>query len=199
MAARHRVAIVGNTHFSKGGNGSANMRVLDSVAITAQARTVYVVIEDPEDPAKRMFLPSKGNLSPLKKGLRFHIESVQVQEGIQGTRVVWETGDIERTADQVLADIAAKRKGPSAMDDAATWLGEFLAAGPKPQSEEFWDHGVASGMHTERTLRRAAKYIGVVSRKSGIADGWIWSLPSAGGAKRVDRSPKRVRRYHHRG
>jgi hypothetical protein len=189
MAARHRVAVIGNTHFSKGGNGSANMRVLDSVAITAQARTVYVVIQDPEDPAKRMFLPSKGNLSPLKTGLRFHIDVVQVKEGIEGTRVIWEQGDIERTADQALADLAAKRKGPSALDDAAAWLREFLSAGPKPQTE-IVDHAVNSGLHTEITLRRAAKWIGVVSSKGGVKGGWLWSLPADQPRRRAAPDPR---------
>jgi putative DNA primase/helicase len=177
MAARNRVAIVGNTHFAKGGTGSANMRILDSVAITAQARTVYVVTKDPDDPGKRLFLPSKGNLGPQKQGLRFHIEAVPVRPGIEGTKVVWDAGDVKRTADEALADLVVRKERQPALKDAAKWLKEFLAGGPRSQAEIF-DHAVADGLHSEKTLFRARKFIGVIATKRGMAGGWVWSLPS---------------------
>ena len=58
MAARCKIAIICNTHLAKGSKGRANMRILDSVAMTAAVRSVYMVIEDASDPKRRLFLPS---------------------------------------------------------------------------------------------------------------------------------------------
>ena len=43
--------------------------------MTAHARSVYMVIEDAEDPGRRLFVPSKNNLGPPVEGLSFTINS----------------------------------------------------------------------------------------------------------------------------
>jgi putative DNA primase/helicase len=173
LAARHRVSVIGNSHFTKNGNGSANMRILDSVAITAQARSVYVVTDDPDDPTKRLFLPSKANLGPEMKGLRFGIE-VMRPAGIEATRVVWEQGDVKITADEAVAP-RKNGKTPTATENATVWLAAFLADGPRAYAEVI-DHAVTSGMHTKRTLERAKSELGIVSFQPVIPGPWFWTL-----------------------
>ena len=177
MAARNRVAIIGNTHFTKGGSGSANARILDSVAFTAQARSVYVVTEDPDDEEKRLFLPSKGNLGPPQKGIKFHIENVRVvpAKGIDGTRVVWEQGEVTVTADEAVAAISRRGEGPSLLDESVVFLQNFLADGPKPQ-KEIMDAG-ESQLLSKRTIRRAAKFLQIKATKMEMDGGWQWALP----------------------
>ena len=48
MAARHRVALLGITHFSKGGGQKAINQFIGSIAFVAAARTAYAVMAGPE-------------------------------------------------------------------------------------------------------------------------------------------------------
>ena len=54
------------------------MRVTGSLAFVAAARAAYLVAQDPENPARRLFLPMKNNLGPESAGLAFRIEESPV-------------------------------------------------------------------------------------------------------------------------
>ena len=61
MAARLRVTVIANTHLSKASVGSANSRVIGSVAFVNHSRATFIVTADAEDRGRRLFLPSKTN------------------------------------------------------------------------------------------------------------------------------------------
>ena len=63
MAARLNVAVICNTHFSKVAGGNANSKIIGSVAFVNHARMAIIVAEDPEDSTRRLFIPSKTNIS----------------------------------------------------------------------------------------------------------------------------------------
>jgi AAA domain-containing protein/bifunctional DNA primase/polymerase-like protein len=176
MAARLGIAIIGNTHLAKGSKGRANMRILDSVAMTAAVRSVYMVTEDADDSRQRLFLPSGGNLGPPVDGLSFTISSkvVDVSKGITGSHVVW-GASVTMSADEALAAMDDKIRKPTAVDEAAQFLNSYLAAGPKSSAEVF-DAGENSG-HARITMRRAAKVLGIKVDKMDMDAGWIMSLP----------------------
>ena len=44
------------------------MRVTGSLAFVAAARAAYLVAQDPEDPARRFFLPMENNIGPANCG-----------------------------------------------------------------------------------------------------------------------------------
>lgn len=73
MAARQRVTVIANTHLSKASGGSANSRVIGSVAFVNHARAAFIVTADPEDGSRRLFLPSKTNLGRPRDGLAYRI------------------------------------------------------------------------------------------------------------------------------
>ena len=73
MATRLRVTVIANTHLSKASAGSANSRVIGSVAFVNHARAAFIVTADAEDRGKRLFLPSKTNLGRPREGLTYRI------------------------------------------------------------------------------------------------------------------------------
>ena len=70
MAARLNVAVICNTHFSKSNGGNANQKIIGSVAFVNHARMAIIVTEDPDDPTRRFFIPSKTNISKLAEACR---------------------------------------------------------------------------------------------------------------------------------
>ena len=75
MAARTRTAVLCNNHFSKGG-GSANNRMIGSVAFINYCRAGFIVTPDAGDDTRLLLMPSKMNIAPIKHGLAYRIESV---------------------------------------------------------------------------------------------------------------------------
>lgn len=66
MAEDARVGILSVTHFSKGGAGASTKalyRFIGSIAFTAAPRAAFVVVEDPDDKDRRLFLHGKNNLA----------------------------------------------------------------------------------------------------------------------------------------
>ena len=82
MASRLRVAVICNNHFSKGG-GSANNRIIGSVAFVNQARAAFIVTNDADDPDRLLLMPSKNNIAPMKHGLAYRIEGTTIEVGGQ--------------------------------------------------------------------------------------------------------------------
>lgn len=76
--------------------------------------------------------------------------------------------------EELLADCPASR---SALLEARLWLADYLAAGPKPAAPLIRD-ARADG-HSFRTLHRAKRMLGVISRKFADQEPWVWYRPSS--------------------
>jgi putative DNA primase/helicase len=175
------VAVIGICHFNKKVDvTSALLRVADSIAYTAAARSVYVVLDDPEDKNSKLFVKAKNNLAADNKALRygFGVKKVghdaRLGKAIEAPFVVWHPQHVELTANEAMSAAA----GPSgyAKREAKEFLLDRLGAGPASMEdvlEEATQEGIA-----EKTLRRAKKELGIKSRKAGGKDGkWTWELP----------------------
>jgi RecA-family ATPase len=79
MAARLRVAVICNNHFSKGA-GNANSRIIGSVAFVNQARAAFIVTPDADDEERLLLMPAKVNITPLRHGLAYRIGGTLIRD-----------------------------------------------------------------------------------------------------------------------
>lgn len=181
LASRLDAAVLGISHFSKGGAGSdPASRVVGSIAFTAVARVVLVAAkvksEDGED--RRILARGKSNIGPDDGGFEYLIEQVEPLPGILASRIAWGKA-VEGSARELLTDPADTSEAPdageaNAKNSAEEFLIEVLKDGPTPSKLveiEAKQAGIAW-----RTLRRAADCLGVKKRKNEVA--WYWELPS---------------------
>lgn len=196
LAVEHRAAIVAVSHFNKAANTEALMRVTGSLAFVAAARAAYVVAPDPENEARRLFLPLKNNLGNDRTGLAFTVAATQIASPagqIDTSRVVWEAEPVTTTATEAMRP-PIQDDERSELDDAKAFLQELLKDGPLSSKQIQADTEGAG--HTWRTMRRAQKDLGVVAYKSGMREGWLWrlstTLPPEGGqeGQKCEESPK---------
>lgn len=170
MAEETGVAVVAICHLNKnaGARENALYRINGSIGNAAAARSVLLVAPDPEDEDSRILAPVKANLSVLAPSLAFHLEQSNASGAVS---VKWD-GFSELGKDDLLTQPRSE-----ARNEAKRFLRSVLREGPvRVQSiqSEAAENGIS-----ERTLRRAAKEIGVVKTHVDPPHGyWAWSLPS---------------------
>jgi hypothetical protein len=127
FAARYHVTINGITHVGKTPTHQAVHRVLGSVAYSNAARAVWFVLLDPENAERRLMLPAKANLTPIRTGLAFTIK-----DGV----IVWEPEPITTRLCDVLADPQKRQRSTERFQKAKAWLLKLLQEkGPTPSAE----------------------------------------------------------------
>jgi hypothetical protein len=176
LAERTGAAVVLVSHLNKSANGNAKYRVAGSIAYVGACRSNFLFARDPDDPeGRRVLMLANGcNLAAEPPTLAYRIDATP-----DGPRVEWERDPIDVTAEDVLRAGAAAGDARAEEADAAAWLRDELADGPRAVAELFRD-GRAAGF-TDRAIRRAASAEGVRKRKDGFGKGapWLWSLPES--------------------
>jgi AAA domain len=186
MAEQLDVAVVCVRHLNKGGATSgptALYRGGGSIGISGAARSVLLVARDPDDPDARILASVKMNLAAAPPAIGFALVPAVGDPDV--ALVVWK-GESQRTADE-LVQVAESRQERSRLDEACDFLRDVLSDGPRLVTlveKEAREAGLAPA-----TLRRAKDALGVVARKSTLADGkWVWALPPRqGDHDRLDR------------
>jgi hypothetical protein len=187
LAEEYGVAVLLVAHTRKSPGKYADDIVLGSRGFTGIVRSSWHLISDEQDPARRLLLSGKSNLSKTAPGLAFRIEPDET--GRDNTaHIVWEDTLIDMNADDAMA-MANEPSGPgpdpTERNEATQWLADALAGGPRPAKELFAQaekDGISKG-----TLKRAKKELCVISGKHGMTGGWTWSLPHGG--QKPDRTP----------
>ena len=184
-AERAGVAVLLIRHLNKGTGGSALYRSGGSIAFSGLARVVLLAARLPDDPDRRGLAVTKNNLAAFPQTLGYHLESAgPFNVGL----AAWH-GPISLTADDLVRPPAAQASTP-AQDDAADFLTDTLAAGPR-LAREVYAEAEAAGI-TERTLKRAKARLGVGAERRGGPGGsgaWYWIGPETKGAKTPDPGP----------
>jgi putative DNA primase/helicase len=175
MAARLRVAVLCNNHFTKGAGGTANNRIIGSVAFVNHARAAFIVTPDAENDGRLLLMPSKMNIAPIRHGLAYRLEGFVIEGGILTSRIAWETAPVMISADEALAALAGGDEAKTGKAEAIRFLEDALSGGSRPAGDiqqEARRAGVSA-----KSLRSAKQALGVKTEKSGFGAGWVWSLP----------------------
>ena len=189
LASRLDAAVLGISHFSKGGAGSdPASRVVGSIAFTAVARVVLVAAkvksEDGED--RRILARGKSNIGPDDGGFEYLIDQVEALPGIQASRIAWGKA-VEGSARELLTDPneSDDTDSTSATNDAVDMLrAELTADGWTPY--EVCSKPLTQAGFTKKQIWSASKKLGVMRQKSGMGKFWQWRLC----ATRKDSTPK---------
>lgn len=178
LAAKSDCAVLGITHFAKGGQGNdPSQRVVGSVAFTAVARVVLVAakVKGGEGQDIRILARSKSNIGPDDGGFEYQLEQTEPLIGINASRIVWGNA-VEGSARDLLTDPGgppAEDGAGSAKQEAADFLLELLndgAVATKRVEAQAKDAGISWA-----TVRRASDALGVKKRQ--ISGSWYWELP----------------------
>jgi putative DNA primase/helicase len=187
-AAKHRVAVVFNTHVNKpqGAKVEAMMRVMGSVAWVNAVRAAHMFARDPEDPERRLCVPMKLNIGKEKKGLAYRI----VEAG-ELARVEW-LGSVDTTADEAVNK--ERRQGREV--EAGEFLRDLFAKEDEVASKLIFAAAKEAKI-SDNALREAKQALRIEARKKVVAGQgvwvWIWTQaretedpPPAGAADTVE-------------
>jgi hypothetical protein len=131
-----------NTHFNKSSDANTPIqRIIGSIAYANLARNVHVICRDPDDRGRRIWQQDKCNGAP--EGLsavafRIGVRNLVSEEGEEIETAVPEFEAAPVAGIDLQAAINGKPHKPREKgeeDQAAEWLGEFLADGPVESSE----------------------------------------------------------------
>ena len=175
FAEAHSCAVIGITHFAKGGAGKAPQdRVIGSQAFGALARMVLVTAKE-EGTSRRVLARAKSNIAPDDGGVAYSLDLVTIEGGIAATRAVWD-GKIQGTAREILGAVEYDEgDAGGARQDAEQFLTDLLFDGPLSTKQIKID--AAGAGYSWRTIERAKRDLGVEAAKVGMKDGWQWFLP----------------------
>lgn len=175
FAEKYHIAVICVTHLNKNEAQNAIHRVVGSIGYVAAARSVFVVIKDENVNNRRLFLPIKNNIGNDTTGLAFDIEACEIENNIKTTRLVWNNEIITKKADDFMSP-QQDNDDKSAREDAKEFLREMLEKEPMYFNDILEQAKLES--IAEKTLRRAAKDLGIHKSREGFGKGSkaFWSL-----------------------
>jgi hypothetical protein len=156
LAENHRCALLLQRHLNKQGGGRAVYWGLGSIAFVAACRFAPLVGRDPREPGRCVLAQVRNSLAGPQPSLAYRLTAA---EGAPPA-VDW-LGTSPCSADELLAGNRRREDGPR--DQAAAFLEQFLAGGPRT-SREIWVAAQEAGL-SARTIQRAKRGLGVRCRR----------------------------------
>lgn len=190
-------AVIAVVHLNKSPSTDLFMKVLGSIGITAAARSVLIVAQDPkeeEQSPSRVVVHAKCNIGPYADPLRFEVEGRKIDnegEIIPTAGIVWRGVAEDILPRDVLGATASEAPAPK-RDAAKDLLLELLEEGPMMAADirrTAEEEGISW-----RTINAAKKDLGIASEQvqepGRLGKGpSFWSLPGTPKAG-VQRSPE---------
>lgn len=175
FAERCGLAVVVVRHLNKTGGGSPIYRGGGSIGIIGAARVGLLVGRDPEDEDRLVLASTKNNLAHRPASLAFRV--VSALDDPDTSTIEWEGSCLLNASD--LLSMPSRGERTTAVDEAAQWLKEKLADGPRAAAE-MYDLAEAAGIK-KHALHRARKQVADTERTGGVSGSgyWVWSLRDA--------------------
>jgi putative DNA primase/helicase len=177
FADAHGCAVIGITHFAKGGAGKAPQdRVIGSQAFGALARMVLVTAKE-EGSNRRVMARAKSNIAPDDGGVAYSLELVSIAGGIEATHAVWE-GVIEGTAREILGDVEhdeSDEDGGARQDLERMLIDTLWEAGGK-MAAKVLQAEVRDAGHSWDAAKRMKKSLGIEAKKLSMGGAWIYGV-----------------------
>ena len=173
-------------HLNKTASGNPIYRGGASIGIIGAARSGLLVAPDPDDSdgQVRVLASTKSNLSAPSPSLRYRV--IEIKPEVPG--IEW-LGESAHTATTLLAAAGEHEENRTERDAAVAWLRELLGKECIPAKRVLAEARQVG--FAEKTLRRAAKSIGVLITKQSFNEGWVWALPiEATGSSKMATAPK---------
>ena len=168
LAEKYNVAIVLICHFNKNSKGDSITRILGSTDIVGVARSYLALGNVPDTENTKYMSHEKSSLEKRGNTILFEINPEQ-----GGIRYLGES--TLSMDDYISRGHESKRKTAPALEEAKEFLKAQMPNGKRSAAEI---KRLADANHiTDSTLRRAQKELGIVVKKEGFHDGWIWYLP----------------------
>ena len=177
LASRCDCAVLGITHFAKGGQGTdPTQRVVGSVAFSAVARVVLVAAKVKGETGQhtRILARSKSNIGPDDGGFQYRLEQIEPLPGIHASRIAWGEA-VKGSALELLTDHSEPPEEDGS--DAVQMLRAELKDGIWTHFETVSVPLKAAGF-SKKQIWSASKKLGVIRKKDGMNGGWMWRLPS---------------------
>jgi putative DNA primase/helicase len=172
IASEFGVTFGGVVHLRKGYDSGASINAIaGSSAWGAAARSAIACVADPDTPGRFQAHSLKVNNAapPMPRG--YAMQSVDVQPGIQCSRLVFDDAPVDHSFQEALA---GNRGGGERSEEAREWLDDQLSEGAIKSAElrkRARDEGISW-----RTVERAKKDLNVRSRKTAGGK-WEWEKP----------------------
>lgn len=154
-------------HLTKAKHDKAIYRGGGSMDVIGAARSAFLVCEHPNDSSTKLVVHIKHNIA--KRG---QTQSYEIYSEDEGMATLNWLGPSDITIDDLISSEGGTAK-MSALDEAIQFLRAFLKNGPEASTKV--EKEAAARDISEKTLERARRSLGVVSKKKGKS--WVLSLP----------------------
>ncbi|MFK3738492.1 AAA family ATPase [Massilia sp. TN1-12] len=177
FADAHGCAVIGITHFAKGGAGREPQdRVIGSQAFGALARMVLVTAKE-KDSTRRVLARAKSNIARDDGGMAYSIEPTSIDGGIETTRAMWD-GVIEGTAREILGDVEIdETEDGDSRVELKRMLADILRDAGGAMPTKALQAEVRDAGHSWDVAKRLKKELGIESVKMSMGGPWVWRLP----------------------
>ena len=167
IAETGETAVLIVRHLTKAKHDKAIYRGGGSMDVIGAARSAFLVCEHPSDSSTKLVVHIKHNIA--KRG---QTQSYEIYSENGGMATLNWLGPSDITIDDLISSEGGTPR-MSALDEAIQFLRVFLKNGPEPTTKV--EKEAAARDISEKTLERARRSLGVVSKKKGKS--WVLSLP----------------------
>ncbi|KHJ73392.1 AAA family ATPase [Rhodococcus sp. Chr-9] len=179
LASRQGCVVFGLCHFGKRDGADTGKLILGSIAWSQVARSVLSVAKDDET-GNLVVTNTKGNLAPRTRSMEAEIVSTTIttEDGDTEVGALHWLGETNRDARELLAEPDGTDREDRS--EAAAWLEDYLTEHGRTPGKDVKNDARKAGI-AERTLKRAAKELGVVYTTEGFPRTTRWALPIQSG------------------